>query len=121
MRDLDGERPPLIIPGVRASFAFSPDGQLLAATGSIQDNGKEKAADVRLVEVATGRLLATLPPGTSPGTTVTSLFFSPTGAFLVYELYRDKPKREVAGGSLRRRHLAGHPESRSPAESGSPR
>jgi WD40 repeat protein len=91
--DIDGERPAVVIDGVRASFAFSPDGQILAATGSIQDRGKETAADVRLFDAATGRLLATLPHECGPATSVIQLHFSPTGTFLVAELYLTKSRQ----------------------------
>jgi WD40 repeat protein len=90
--DLHGDRPPLVVPDVRASFAFSPDGRMLAVTGSIQKEGKETETDVRLLDTGTGRMLATLSSETGRATNVTELLFSPDGAFLVAGLYQAKPE-----------------------------
>ncbi len=90
--DFAGEKEPRVLDGVRAAFAFSPDGRFFAATVSAE-LGLSRPASVRLIDLPSGETLASLQPRNTDMNNVRRLTFAPHGATLVAEFAAEDPRR----------------------------
>jgi WD40 repeat protein len=93
--------------GFIESVAFSPDGKTLTTTASHEDR------DVRLWDVATGKLTATLPRSKKPAWATRNRLVSPDGRFRVEPDRRyDFKTLKILDASTGRRfaRLEGHPD-----------